>query len=289
MPRAARDRPGPVHGVQQPTPGRASVFSRTVRAGPRLPRSMALITAALGSGLQHPRPLGAGAGGGARAGRGGERGRRSRPPCQDVGWCQVQGGLAKAGRGRGGAGLRPGHAGQAGAVVPSVLPPARLRHKMAEGCGGHFVEPSADKGRWWTKADGSQSGDVSQSGSKELALWKPDSCPVLSSGRGWPEREGASRAFSGTFLRPKLPAALGAKGPRHPLQGAPGGTGTFSAQGSGTDDFPPHVGGGPTLGIDCCGGRGSLGSFWMKVPLCPRPTEGRPHWPEVGAASSQVA
>lgn len=216
MPRAARDRPGPVHGVQQPTPRRASVFSRTVRAGPRLPRSMALITAALGSGLQHPRPLGAGAGGGARAGRGGERGRRSRPPCQDVGWCQVQGGLAKAGRGRGGAGLRPGHAGQAGAVVPSVLPPARLRHKMAEGCGGHFVEPSADKGRWWTKADGSQSGDASQSGSKELALWKRGLLPCAEFWEGLAGNRGGKQGIFWNLPPAQAPSCPGCQRPLSP-------------------------------------------------------------------------
>lgn len=176
MPRAAGDSPGPVHGVRQPTPSRASVSSRTVRAGPRLPRSMALITAALGSGRQHPvrlaREPGVARGPGG-AGRG--AGAPDRPARMSAG-AKSRAAWPRPGEGGAGAGLRPGHAGPAGAVVsprpPSPTAPARLGHKMAEGCGGHFVEPSADKGRWGTKAAGSQGGDASQSGSTELPLRK---------------------------------------------------------------------------------------------------------------------
>lgn len=255
MPGAARDRPGPATGVQQPTPGRASVFSSTVRAGPRLPRSTALITAPLGSGLQRPRP-----------------------PCQDVGWCQ---GRARAGRRW--APARPRRA--AGAGVPAGLPPPGPRPPPAQNGGGlwrPFCAALVDKGRWWTKAGGRRSGDASRSGSA-------GSCPALSSGRRWPESGGQQGVFWN--LPPaQAPSALGAKGPRHPLRGALGGTGTFSAQSSGTDAFPPHVGGGPTLAIDCGGGGGASVPSGCKSRSAPDPQKaaliglrlGQPpaRWPE---------
>lgn len=164
-------------------PSRASIFSRTVRAGPRLPRSMALITAPPGSGLQHPHPPGAGVGG-----WGGARGpalRAALPGCRPV----PSAGRPGQGRARAGLALGSVQATRGGQPQwsPSVLPPHGARPPHTQNGEGLWRPFRGTLGGQRQAAARAGCVPKQQQGKCPVEVRTPALC--------WLEREGQARPF----------------------------------------------------------------------------------------------
>lgn len=194
-------------------PTRASVISRTVRAGPvaaRTPsRSMALITALLGSGLQHLRLLVRGGWGVARGPAGWVKGWGSRTALPRL-WLVPSPGQPRPRPGWGGgccwAPSRPLGAGGRAVVSlppppPATRPPASDT-KWRRAAAAILWSPRKTKA---ANSPGQGPAPQRQGGVMSTLEVRP---PVLRGGPGGPGQKklgGAGSAFSGSFLLPKLP------------------------------------------------------------------------------------
>lgn len=186
-------------------------------------------------------------------------------------------GSVQATRGRrAGSGLPPSS--------PAGHPPACLRHKMAEGCGGHFVEPQEDKGS--RPQPGAGTGPRRRGGATSTPGVRP---AVLCGGPGGPGQEERGQAVPS--LEPSSSPSQASATLGSPLRGAPGSLGACSCPGQ-------WHGCPPTLrrrqpSSRWGGGRADrlTASFCTKTLLCPRPSKGglhSPHWGG-GMASDQMA